>query len=983
MDKSADTKYQDPQSKLTPLLAATTTPSETLVRILLEYGADPNVTDDQNNSPLYLACDIESHSIASQLIYNRSNENEDCKYKCVSAELDPSYLPPEKRPLWISCLHGYLDLVALLAENKADLNLRNENESLLEASHKAGQHEVVRLLLEYGADPANLSSIDRKTACRYGYAERAVTDSQEATMGEVSACISEACHEGFPETGMGIIITIPDEDKQKEFFQVLQQQTDPSPQPQPTNDTSESQSQEENALWQCFYNRDTEQMVKLIKAGESPNITNTQGITLLQACLSNRRIPAVHKLCSLIDINQKPLIDFNQKDSLGRNILFYVLKYLRGLPEQDDLFHLLIEKGADMKVTDSFGRTLLHEWDPQPALQTQALKMNISLESFTEHIPLDKCDFKDQTSLHAAVLQRNPMKVQQLLEAGSSPVIPDTNKISPLKLSARNQNMYQVFISFDQNLETIESLIPTPDDVQSVSFSNEYTAAHRIPAALSKLFHKTNSKSLKDLFQENFKASLVISKSGSFKEEFKMFCTIIPQFMQDLSDEIANEDPLFAFEPVLSGSCSEGTKVVAMDEADVLCLFSHPDWKEFTVVKTANEDSYTFVQLTNDKFAEKYPKLMRKSCLSAHGVFERFYGLIRKSLANILRKYNNLYIREPHSILETTYTISALTLTWSGEGIQWQEFSLDVVPAIPLTEDKIPKELNYYDLLHDIFVVPKWTVILTDAPYVDETFRLGFSLPEEDLIHAMPDALREGYKLTKVAMRNCMVIDDRPVNLYISSYLLKCKMFQCFTEMPDFAEKMKTHAKRDVFDDKSQPPRKILAYADKILRKLEESIKSQYQESFFLKGCNLLSHSIYKEDFRPLLYVRLCRAMLKSPSDDIDTWKSLAQTVAEQLVQEEHFQQVSFVEEISTLNTMGLDANWRSENGTCLLFYMIKYGLGHGVHMLTEWGATLEDIDGKGRSAFQVAEDFKQPVIQKLLQEKGNCTGGIDEYSGV
>ena len=971
--KSADAKYHDPQTKLTPLLAATITPSGALVRILLEYGADPNVTDEKNNSPLYLACDIQSHSIASQLIYNKNDENEGCKYKRVSADFNPSNLPPEKCPLWISCLRGYLDLVALLAENEANLNLRNERESLLEASHKAGQHEVVRLLLEYGADPANLSSIDLKTACHYGYAERAATISHEATVDELSVYISEACNEGFPETGMGIIITIQEAEKQKELYQVLQQQqTDPSPQPQSRNDTLESQSHEENPLWQCFYNKNAEQMLKLIKAGWSPNITNTHGITLLQACVSDKRIPTVYELCSLIDVNQKSVIDINQKDSSGRTILFYVLKYLRGLPEQADLFYMLIEGGADMKVTDNFGRTLLHEWNPQPAPQARAAtacKDDISLESFTKHIRLDECDFKGQTSLHAAVLQNNPMKVRQLLEAGISPTIPDSNKISPLKLAARNQDMYQVFIAFDQNLGTIESLLPTPDDVQSVSFSNEYTAAHRTPAALSKLFDKANLQSSLHLFREKLK------QNASFKNESKKFCEIVPQFMKDLSDEIANEDPLFAFEPTLAGSCSEGTNVVAVDDAKVLCLFSHPDWKELHV-SNHEEGNYTFMKLSSAKFSKKYPKLVRKSCLSVHGVFEQFYGLIRKSLANVLRKYKNLYIREPNSILGSTYAISDLKLSWSGEVIQWQEFSLDVVPAIPLTEDKIPKELNHYELLHDIFVVPEWTASLIETPYVDEAFQLGFSFPEKDLLHAMPIELRQGYMLTKAVMQDCMIIDSRPIDLYISSDLLKYQMFECFAQMPDFANKMETHKKRDLTYDKLQPPRKILPFAAKILEKLEKSIKNHYQESFFLKRSNLLSHSKYREDFRPLLYTRLCCAMLQSPFHNTDPWKTLAETVAEQLVKQEHFQRVSFVEEIATLKTMGLSANWRSVNGTCLLYYMIKYGLGIGVHMLCNWGATLEDIDGKGRSAFHVAEDCRQIEIQYLLREKGKCTSG-------
>ena len=407
-----------------------------------------------------------------------------------------------------------------------------------------------------------------------------------------------------------------------------------------------------------------------------------------------------------------------------------------------------------------------------------------------------------------------------------------------------------------------------------------------------------------------------------------------------------------------------------MNEADVLCLFSHPDWKDFDV-SSHEENNNNFMKLASDKFAKAHPKLMRKSCLSVHRVFARFYGLIRKSLAKVLREYKNLYITEPHSILESTYAISALKLSWSGDVIQWQEFSLDVVPAITLPKDKIPQELNHYDLLHDIFVVPKWTSILTDAPYCDEAFRLGFSFPEE-IVHAMPDALRQGYKLTKVVMQNCMVIDGRPIDLYISSYMLKCKMFQCFTEMPDFAETLKTCTKQDHIDDKLKPPEDILTYADHILRKLEESIKIHYQESFFLKGCNLLSHSMYRKDFRPLLYIRLCRAMLQSPSDNIGPWECLAQSVAEQLVKEEHFQRESFIDEIKILKTIGLDANGRSENGACLLYYMIKYGLVNGVYMLVEWGATLDDIDGEGRSAVQVAEHFKQPAVKKLLLETGD-----------
>ena len=977
---SADVKFHDPETQLTPLLAAVTTGCETLVRILLEYGADPNMIDSAKNSPLYLACDIGHHSIASQLLYNRNDDEEDSKYERIPADPNTSYLTPEKHPLWISCLHGNIDLVALLIDNKVNLNLQNGEESILEASHKAGQHEVVRLLLEHGADPSTLSTVDLKTACNFGYAEKAIAISHKATMDELRVCISEAYNEGFRETGLGIIISIPDEGKQKQLSQILHHQSDSGPQSPPKEDTSDSESHEDNLLWKYFYSKKSEKMMELIKGGYNPNITNIHGTTLFQACLQDKRIHTVHELCSLVDINQK--------DSLGRSILFYVLKYLRGRHEQDDLFRLLVERGADMSITDSFGRTLLHEWDPHDTFESRAStdrhasELNISLESFTKHIPLDECDFKKQTPLHAAVLQENLLKARQLLEAGSSPTIRDENNISPLRLAARNPDMYKVFISVCPTQEQMESEIPSPHTVQSASFSNEYPAFHRFPAALSKLFHKTKEHSSSDLFRETYETPLNISNDDSFKNEFKRFCEIVPQFMESMSDEIKKEDPLFAFQPTLSGSCKEGTKVVAMDEADILCFFNHPEWKDFDVL-SHHENNNNFMKLASDKFANKHPTLARKSCLSVHRVFARFYGLIRKSLPKVLRKYKNLYIREPHSILESTYAISALKLIWCGDVIQWQDFSLDVVPAIALTKDKIPKELNHYNLLRDIFVVPKWTSILTDAPYCDEAFRLGFSIPEEDFVHAMPEALRQGYKLTKVVMQNCMIIDSRPINLYISSYNLKCKMFQCFTEMKDFAEKMKTHTKRDLIDDELQPPEDILASADQILKKLEDSMKIHYQESFFLKGCNLLSHSMYREDFRPLLYMKLCRAMLHSPSDNIVPWKCLTQAVAEQLVKEEHFQRDSFIDEISLLKTMGLDENWRSENGACLLYYMIKYGHENGVYMLVEWGAKSDDIDGSGRSVIQVAEDFKQSSLLKVLLEKSKCTDTFKKHDDI
>ena len=81
---------------------------------------------------------------------------------------------------------------------------------------------------------------------------------------------------------------------------------------------------------------------------------------------------------------------------------------------------------------------------------------------------------------------------------------------------------------------------------------------------------------------------------------------------------------------------------------------------------------------------------------------------------------------------------------------------------------------------------------------------LGSYSQKKILFHAMPIELRQGYMLTKVVMQDCMIIDNRPIDLYISSYLLKYQMFECLAQMPDFANKMEARAKRDLTKDKLQ-----------------------------------------------------------------------------------------------------------------------------------------------------------------------------------
>ena len=180
--------------------------------------------------------------------------------------------------------------------------------------------------------------------------------------------------------------------------------------------------------------------------------------------------------------------DIKQKDELGRTVLFYALDWFRIMHDGQwcCMFDCLLECGTEV-LPDDFGRTLLHAWQLVPSGGAQGL----TLEKLTNHVEIDQGDFRGQTALHIAVLENNPAKVRELLEAGSNPETLDTNGISPLELAKQNPDdaIYKM-LSERYSLEGNVSDAPCQNirEPKNVYFSNEYNMEHRLPGALLKLF---------------------------------------------------------------------------------------------------------------------------------------------------------------------------------------------------------------------------------------------------------------------------------------------------------------------------------------------------------------------------------------------------------------------------------------------------------------------------------------------------------------
>ena len=482
-------------------------------------------------------------------------------------------------------------------------------------------------------------------------------------------------------------------------------------------------------LWQCC-NTNVVKMIELLKEGHDPNIKDAYGIgsPLLHLCKTRR---AVHALCEC------PKLDITQKDNLGRNVLFYTFDWC----VRDDetcLYDYFKAKGAKV-VPDKFGRTLLHEWKGK----TDVLKGGLSLEKVLEDFPdIDVYDCRQQTPLHVAVFQKNYPKVCKLLSVGSNPNAEDINGISPLMLACENPEMYQIFTRRFRDLEPLASYSQVHDDKEKAYFQKDYAMEHRPVFAIHKLFCKTNLQNSVDLFKTQFEEPLL--RAPRDKLEFKEFKKSVLKFMTCLGAAIGRDDPLFEFSPKMSGSCSEGTKVIAMDETDVLCVFKHDDWETLSL-KPHEENKYAFIKLESESFSRKHAQICKDTDLSVHGVFETFYTLVRKHAADALKdpKCKGLYIMYVDAILPNDYSICPMELVWSGKWKRWQTFSVDIVPAIPVSNKKVPQGLKLPSFMRGIVAVPKWTSSLIPTSYADKAFQLGFSATEMDFFYGMPGALRE------------------------------------------------------------------------------------------------------------------------------------------------------------------------------------------------------------------------------------------------
>jgi ankyrin repeat protein len=131
-----------------------------VVKLLLEYGADTNLSDWQGNTPLLVAAQKGELEIARLLLEHGADVNAKNKNEWAAV--------PDWRgitPLLFAAKRGELEIARLLLDHGADVNARNDNgvSALMFAAH-SNHLETVKLLLTHSGIDVNQKNKKEDTA---------------------------------------------------------------------------------------------------------------------------------------------------------------------------------------------------------------------------------------------------------------------------------------------------------------------------------------------------------------------------------------------------------------------------------------------------------------------------------------------------------------------------------------------------------------------------------------------------------------------------------------------------------------------------------------------------------------------------------------------------------------------------------------------------------------------------------------------------
>lgn len=167
----------------------------------------------------------------------------------------------------------------------------------------------------------------------------------------------------------------------------------------------------------------------LLENGADPNLQDRSGLSALHHA-ARKKFPEIVAL--LLNFKANP----NLPTKKGNTPLHTIMSTSKFTPQDQEIINALLRHGANVKATNTDGRTLLHTAALANALEK--VKMLIDFMRRTGNLAVvnmqDRADGLYNTALHYAAVHANPQMIMALIQAGADVNERNTSRETPLNI---------------------------------------------------------------------------------------------------------------------------------------------------------------------------------------------------------------------------------------------------------------------------------------------------------------------------------------------------------------------------------------------------------------------------------------------------------------------------------------------------------------------------------------------------------------------
>lgn len=410
----------------TPLCLAVQQGRATVVRILLENGADPNIPGEQGQTVLHIAAAAGNGEIV-QILDNH--------------KADPHARDHQRQKAWfLAAEKGYHLIVRLLLRREVDLNPQSQKmEELFLKMAAKGYVLMVGLLLQEGV---NKDATDRLGRVAIGLAAEQDKDNV------VEHLLKAKANPSVPDSNRQTPLLWAAKSGNLRILKLLldsftsMSSVDPDESPPALPGVSQRTT---------LPNGDVPTLIK----DKMLNHTDSEGRTALLIAIQNMKPEKDQAVRLLLREGIKHGMNVDLTDTKGRTALHLVAE-----AGQDSLVKLLLQHDADQNIQDQLGRTALF----LAAEHGHTATVEALLDQPFGAAEVDMRDIQGRTALHVAAEQGHTNMARKLLDRSAAPDLQDSLGRTPLLLAAENgeRDVVAMLLAEDARQDLADSNGRTP-----------------------------------------------------------------------------------------------------------------------------------------------------------------------------------------------------------------------------------------------------------------------------------------------------------------------------------------------------------------------------------------------------------------------------------------------------------------------------------------------------------------------------------------